>query len=60
MLDHAAPSRATQLAAVRLEREVIALFAKHSKEPASPSLRRKLRLLVRTETARVERSARAA
>jgi hypothetical protein len=60
VLDHAAPSRETQLSAVRLEREVIALFAQHAKTPAPVGLRRKVRQLVRVETARVERSAKAA
>lgn len=60
MPEHAAPSRETQLSAVRLEREFLALFAKHANTPAPSSLRSRVRHLVRLETAYVEREARSA
>jgi hypothetical protein len=59
VLDHAAPSRQTQLCAVKLERELLALFSKHLK-PTPPGVRRRVHQLVSAETARVERYARPA
>lgn len=58
MLEHAAPSRQTQLVAQKLERELLALFSQHIK-PTPPGVRRRVHQLIGAETARVERYARA-